>query len=179
MNRARMAAPDYEEKTMPTRKTMKSARRAVRKSGVQRAGDMLRDTWEKALTQLSAAEAEMEKQVRLIMKGKGLGADAAESLRHLGTRLQKERRKLAKEIEGRVNALQTRMKKDRKTLTRLVDETVRGVLAAVNIPSRQEINDLTRKVDELTRKIDGFATRPARRTAARKPRVTHRPAAHA
>lgn len=154
---------------MPTRKTMKTgAHRAPAHKAARSAGDVLRDTWEAALSSLSAAEAELEKQVRAVMKGKGLGADAAESLRQLGHRLQKERRKLAKEIEGRVSSLQARMKKERKSLARIVDETVRGALAAVNIPSRQEINDLTRKVDELTRKIDGFAARPARRAAGRK-----------
>jgi hypothetical protein len=50
---------------------------------------------------------------------------------------------------------------------------VRGALAALNIPSRHEINELTRKVDELSRKIDGMGARTARRTPAR------RKAAHA
>jgi guanylate kinase len=160
---------------MPTRKTTKTgARKAARKAS-RSAGDVLRETWEAALSSLSAAETELEKQVRSMMKGKGLGADAAESVRQLGHRLQKERRKLAREIETRMTSLQARMKKERKTLTRLVDDAVRGALAAINIPSRQEINDLTRKVDELTRKIDGFAVRPTRRVA-RKHRV---PAAHA
>lgn len=159
---------------MATRKTMKTARRTAHKAA-RSAGDVLRDTWESALGSLTAAEAELEKQVRAIMKGKGIGADAAESVRQLGHRLQKERRKLAREIETRVSSLQARMKKERKTLTRLVDEAVKGTLAAINIPSRQEINDLTRKVDELTRKIDGVAMRPARRMA-RKHKV---PVAHA
>lgn len=160
---------------MPTRKTMKTgARKAAHKA--RSAGERLRDTWEATLSSLSAAETELEKQVRAIMKGKGLGADAAASVRQLGHRLQKERRKLGREIESRVTSLQARVKKERKSLAKMVDEAVRGTLAAVNIPSRQEINDLTRKVDALTRKIDGFAARPARRAAGRKARG---PVAHA
>jgi hypothetical protein len=160
---------------MPTRKTTKTARKAAHKAA-RSAREMLRDTWESALSSLNTAEAELEKQVRSIMKGKGIGAEAAESVRQLGHRLQKERRKLAREIESRVSSLQARMKKERKTLTRLVDDAVKGTLAAVNIPSRQEINDLTRKVDELTRKIDGVAMRPARRAVGRKHKV---PVSHA
>lgn len=159
---------------MPTRKTTKTARRSVHKG--RSAGDVLRDTWEAALSSLSNAEAEMEKQVRALMKGKG--GDAAESLRQLGHRLQKERRKLAREIDARMTSLQARVKKERKTLTRVVDDTVRGALAALNIPSRQEIGDLTRKVDELSRKIDGFSARAARRAPVRKHKVSAT-AAHA
>ena len=37
-----------------------------------------------------------------------------------------------------------------------LEAAVQGTLARFNIPSRQEIQDLTRKVDELTRKIESF-----------------------
>jgi hypothetical protein len=146
----------------------------ARRSGVHKtarsAGVVLRETWDSALKSLSSAEAELEKQLRAIMKGKGIGGDAAAKLRHLGTRLQRERRRLAREIETRMSALQARVRKERKSFSHMVDDTVRKALAALNIPSRQEIGDLTRKVDELTRKIDGFSAR-VRRPAARKPRV--------
>jgi carbonic anhydrase len=168
---------------MPTRKNTKTkARRSgARKagarsagdvrSGARTAGDVLRETWEAALASLSAAEAELEKQVRAVMSGKGIGADAAGTLRQLGQRLEKERRKVARDIESRVSSLQARMKRERKSLAGVVDDTVRGALAALNIPSLQEIGDLTRKVDELSRKIDGFPARPARRTPVRKART--------
>ncbi len=51
---------------------------------------------------------------------------------------------------------------------RYADEAVQGALAALNIPSRREVHELTRRVEELSRKIDGF-----RRTAPRRaPRMT-------
>ncbi len=127
---------------------------------------MLRETWEAARKSLSAAEAEVEKQVRHLIKG----SDAADTLRQIGTRLERERRRVARELEGRLAGLQARVQKERKVLSRLVDDTVKSTLAALNIPSRQEINDLTRKVDELTRKIDGYSSRPAR-AARRTPPV--------
>ena len=160
---------------MATRKNTKTGKRqgGARQAGARSAGTVLRETWEKALSSLSAAEAELQKQVRSLMNGKGIGAEAAESLRNLRHRLDRERRKLAREIESRVSSLQARVKKERKSAVRMVDDTVRGALAALNIPSRHEINELTRKVDELSRKIDGMGSRPVRRTAARKARTAH------
>jgi poly(hydroxyalkanoate) granule-associated protein len=156
---------------MPTRKNTKTGKRqgGARKAGARSAADVLRETWEATLKSLSAAEAELQKQVRALMSGKGLGADAAESLRNLGQRLDKERRKVARQIGSRVSSLQERVQKERQSVSRAVDDTVRGVLATLNIPSRQEINDLTRKVDELSRKIDGMGSRPRRPAARRKP----------
>jgi len=37
-----------------------------------------------------------------------------------------------------------------------VDDAVRRTLAALNIPSRNEVQELTRRVEELSRKIDRF-----------------------
>ncbi len=148
-----------------TKKTTTTARPTVPgKSAPRGAAVVLRETWDRARKSLSAAEAEVEKQVRSLMKGN----DAADTLRQIGTRLEREGRKVARELETRVASLQARVKKERKSLTRMVDDTVRGALAALNIPSRHEISELTRKVDELSRKIDGFSARPARRPAARK-----------
>jgi len=158
-----------KKKTTKKRKTAARSE-APKKPAVKRtAGVVLRETWEAARKSLSAAEAEVERQVRSLMKGN----DAAETLRHIGTRLERERRKVARELELRVASLQARIQKERKSLSRMVDDAVRGGLAALNIPSRQEINDLTRKVDELTRKIDGFPARPARRSAGRRAKSAH------
>ena len=165
---------------MPTRKYTKTGKRqgGARKAGARSAADVLRETWEATIKSLSAAETELQKQVRALMKGKGLGAEAADRLRTLGHRLDKERRKLARDIESRVSSLQARVQKERKSMTRAVDDAVRGALAALNIPSRHEIHELTRKVDELSRKIDGFSARAARRAPVRKHKVSA-PAAHA
>jgi polyhydroxyalkanoate synthesis regulator phasin len=37
-----------------------------------------------------------------------------------------------------------------------VDGAVRRTLAALNIPSRHEVHELTRRVEELSRRIDRF-----------------------
>ena len=153
---------------MATRKTTrKPARKSARKSEAAGATGVLKQTWEAALRRLSAAEAELEKQVRDLMTG-GIGAEAVQTVRHLRSRLDRERRRLGREVESRVASLQARVQKERRSLTRLVDETVTSALAALNIPSRQEIAELTRKVDELSRKIDGFSAPAPRRRAVRR-----------
>jgi poly(hydroxyalkanoate) granule-associated protein len=81
-----------------------------------------------------------------------------------------EQKKAARQIESQLSALQGRLQREKKDLGRVVDETVRGTLVALNIPSRREVSELTRKVDELSRKIDGYrrssSTRGARRRSA-------------
>jgi poly(hydroxyalkanoate) granule-associated protein len=84
----------------------------------------------------------------------------------LRTRLDKEGRKAYREMETRVADLQKRLGRETTTLGRRVDDAVRGTLARLDIPSRREIAELTRKVDELSHKIDGFRAR-SRRKAAR------------
>ena len=87
-------------------------------------------------------------------------------------RLEKERSKALKQLEAHLAMLQTRAKKERKALTRMADDAVQNTLAALNIPSRQEVQELTRRVEELSRKIDGF-----RRRAPAAPRAAPTPAA--
>ena len=81
-------------------------------------------------------------------------------------RLERERQKAMKQVEGRLAVLQTRAKKERRAVSRMVDEAVQRALAALNIPSRQEVQELTRRVEELSRKIDGFRALDGRRGQA-------------
>lgn len=124
------------------------------------AGDVLRDAWATTQNALVSAEGAMEKQVKgLLKKNKIDTREAKAMLRDLGTRIQKERRKALKEVQAGVSTLQHRVGKERKAVGRMVDDAVRRALAAFNIPSRNEVAELTRKVDELSRKIDGFKRR--------------------
>jgi poly(hydroxyalkanoate) granule-associated protein len=79
--------------------------------------------------------------------------------------LDTEGRKAYRRIEVRMADLQQRLGRDKAGLGRRVDETVRGTLARLNIPSRREITELTRKVEELSRKIDAFQARSRKRGA--------------
>ena len=128
------------------------------------ASEVLRDTWHSTLVALTTAEHEGAKQVRQLLKRNRIQAkDAAGVLRELGSRAEVERRKAMKELEGRLSTLQSRMKKERKVVGEAVGEAVTGALGRLNIPSRQEVKELTRKVDQLGAKIDDFRKRAARR----------------
>jgi polyhydroxyalkanoate synthesis regulator phasin len=146
---------------------------ASRKSstGARTAGDRIKETWDSTLAALTAAEQEVERQIKALLKRNKIGTqDAATALKDLGARFDQERKKAARELEGRLGELQSRIETERRSLGRRMDEAVHGTLASLNIPSRKEIGELTRKVDELSRKIDGFrktSVAKGRRTAGR------------
>jgi polyhydroxyalkanoate synthesis regulator phasin len=151
---------------MKTKTVKKKARRAAAAAGAAAGttGEVLRDTWHSTLIALTTAEQEVEKQIRQLLKRNRIHAkDAASVLRELGSRAEVERRKAMKELEGRLGSLQTRMKKERKVVGRAVGEAVTGALASLNIPSRREVTELTKKVDQLGTKIDTFRKRAVRR----------------
>ncbi|HLA76032.1 MAG TPA: phasin family protein [Vicinamibacteria bacterium] len=143
-------------------------KQAPRKKPAKTTGAMIKDRWDATVKSLAAAEAQMEKQVRQALKKNKLAGDAADALKDLRAKLDRERKKLSKELDSRLHGLQSRVKKERKALGHLVDDAVRGALATLNIPSRKEVAELTRKVDELSRKIDGFKA-PTRRKASKRP----------
>jgi polyhydroxyalkanoate synthesis regulator phasin len=139
--------------TMPTKK--KTATRNVRGTG-----EVLREAWGTTQRALVSAEAQMEKQVKALLKKNEIGPrEAKEALRKLGARLEKGRRKALKQVEARLSTLQARIHKERLVAGRMVDDAVKAALATFNVPSRKEVAELTRKVDELSRKIDGLKRR--------------------
>jgi hypothetical protein len=143
--------------------TMASRKKGGRKTTVRRArgtAEVLRETWASTVAALGSAEAEVQKQIKGLLKRNRIGArDAATVLKQLGARVDRERKKALKQLEARLGPLQARVQQEGKVVGRRVGQAVKGGLAAFNIPSRQEVNDLTRKVEELSRKIDAFKRR--------------------
>ena len=137
-------------------KKVTTKKRTARKQAAGRtAGDRLRDTWAATLATLASAEAEVEKQIRVLLKNNNISSkDARSALRDLRTRIDRERRKALRQLDTRLSGLQSRIRKERKTVSRMVEEGVQNTLAALNIPSRREVNDLTAKVEQLSRKLD-------------------------
>ncbi len=141
---------------MAAKKTPRPAR-AKKSTAPQGA---LQNAWAQTLAAIHNAQAEAEKQIHLLLKKNKLDAkDAAGVVAHLRTRLDKERKAALKQLESQAGKLQHRLDKERKAVSKLVDDAVRNALAAVNIPSREEVVTLSRKVDELSRKIDGMKRR--------------------
>ena len=137
-------------KNKAVRRPRPAARRRRAKSRLDRTG---KDTQ----SALGFAEATVEKRVKALVKRSGVDTrQAAATLSAWRTRLEKERKKALKQVEGRLAVLQTRAKKERRALSRNVDDAVQRTLAALNIPSRHEVQELTRRVEELSRKIDRF-----------------------
>ena len=70
--------------------------------------------------------------------------------------VSRERKKAARQLEARLADLQARARKERQVVARMANEAAQSALAAFNIPSRREVQELTRKVAQLSRKIDSF-----------------------
>ncbi len=116
--------------------------------------------------------ATLEQRARALMKTSGVDPDkAAERLAALRQRLDRERRKAVKRVEGRLVGLRARARKERRVLTSKADEAVHRALVALDIPSRKELHELTRRIEDLTRKIDALQRR---RTGAPPKKTTRR-----
>jgi hypothetical protein len=152
------------------KKSSPRPRRTVKADRTEAARKRLRDTWNATVKVLTSAEAGAERRIRqLLARNRMKRADLRTALATFRARAQKEQKKAARQIEAQVAAMQVRLQREKRDLGRVVDQTVRGTLVALNIPSRREVSELTRKVDELTRKIDGYrrsSARPARRARA-------------
>lgn len=140
---------------MPAKK--RPVRRARAGAPARRAKSRLEKTWNETRSALSSAEGTVEKRVKALVKRSGVDTrQAAQTLKTWRARIDKERRKALKQVEGRLTVLQARAKKEQRALGRTVDDAVRRTLAALNIPSRHEVQELTRRVEQLSRRIDGF-----------------------
>jgi polyhydroxyalkanoate synthesis regulator phasin len=148
-------------KTRKTKAASRSARRVPRTArktaSPPKAADRLRETWAQTVASLAAAEAAVEKRVRALLERNRISTrDASTLLKDVNALVGRERKKAARQLEARLQALQARARKERKVVARMANDAAQNALAAFNIPSRQEVQELTRKVDQLSRKIDSF-----------------------
>jgi hypothetical protein len=135
-------------------------RKSAKKAAAGSAADVVKSAWQHAMDALGSAEGEVEKQVRAALKRNRIGGkDAAAVLTSLGARFERERVKARKNVTAQLALLQARMQKERKVAGRRAAGAVQQALAALNIPSRREVADLTKKVEDLSRKIDALKRR--------------------
>ena len=133
------------------------------------AQQLLREGWKTAMEALGRAEAEVEARVKQLLRSNKINVeDAAELLREFRKGVEKERGRGMRELEARLAELRERLGREGRNVAKAVEDAVQSGMAALNIPSRREVSELTRKVDELSRKLDGFRRQAprARRTAA-------------
>ena len=142
-----------------TRKRRGAARRATSVEKVLRAmaktaGARIRMAWADAVAALGSAQANLEAEVQKLLRRNRISTkDAATMLKDVRALAERERKKAAKELRARAAELQIRVQKERKVAARALDEAVRRALAALNIPSRAEVANLTRRVEELTKRV--------------------------
>lgn len=74
-------------------------------------------------------------------------------------RVRKGTRRLRRDIAERATTLQHRVERERKSVMHRIDGAVKSALASLNIPTRGEIQQLTRRVEELSRKVDRLKRR--------------------
>ncbi|HJS56952.1 MAG TPA: phasin family protein [Vicinamibacteria bacterium] len=129
-------------------------------SAAHSAADALRSAWAQAQEALASAQAAAEKQVRAALKRNKIGGREASAVLHeLGVRFEKERKKAQRRVEAQLATLRSRVRKEGRAAGKRVGEAVEQALAALNIPSRREVADLTSKVGELSKKIDALKRR--------------------
>lgn len=68
-------------------------------------------------------------------------------------RLDREGRRARRKVEARLGELRERALRDRRVVQRTVDGAVARTMAALNIPSRRELQKLQRRVDELSTRL--------------------------
>lgn len=123
-------------------------------AGAKTTGARIRVAWADAVQALGSAQANLEGELRKVLRRNRIGTkDAATMLKDVRALAERQRRKAAKELHHRAALLQTRVEKERKVAARAVDDAVRSALAALNIPSRAEVASLSRRVEELTKKV--------------------------
>jgi polyhydroxyalkanoate synthesis regulator phasin len=155
-----MTSTKQEETTMPTKK--KTARKVKttatpRRETPKGAGERLRETWNSTVEAITAAENDLEKQVKAVLhRNKISTKDASAMFKDLSALVGRERKKALGDLETRLGAIQSRAVKQRKVVGAAVDDALQSALARFNLPTRTEVRELTRKVDELSRKIDRF-----------------------
>jgi len=103
---------------------------------------------------VAAAQADLESQLRQLLRRQGISTkDGATLLADVRALAERERKRAAKELKARFRDLRSRIEKERKDAARGLDEAVARALAALDIPSRSELAALAKKVDELNKKI--------------------------
>jgi hypothetical protein len=143
---------------MPAKKPAK--KKAARRRPAVRVGKAKRrfeKTWKDTQAALGSAETAVEKRVKALVRRSGVDTrQASQTLATWRHRLDRERKKAVKQVEGRLAVLQARARKERRAFARAVEDAVQRTLAALNIPSRREVHELTRRIEELSRRIDRF-----------------------
>ena len=139
---------------MPRRRRTSRSTRTSAVSVTRRAGRTLATETNKAVVAIKAAPATAQARVKaLIDSGRPALKRARAFVNETGHDLSRQTRTLRTDLAHRVSDIGARVEKERRSLGRKVEGAVKTTLASLNIPTRSEINLLTRRVEELSSKI--------------------------
>ncbi len=94
--------------------------------------------WSQALIAVSTAEDEATRLVARLAAAAGWGQD---------------------EVKRQVQELSERLLTQRRSLETNVEEAVRGTLARLQVPRREQVLELTARLDRLAERVDALARR--------------------
>jgi hypothetical protein len=116
----------------------------------------LSSTWKETRRALRSAETTVGRRVAALVRRSGLEPKQVIRQAELWRgRLDREGKKARKRVEARLGELKLRARHDRRALGRAVDDAVARALAALNIPTRHEVQQLARRVEQLSARIGG------------------------
>lgn len=135
---------------------MAARKKVARKKAARSARpSRLEKSWSDTRRALRSAEETVGRRVAALVERSGL--EPREVMRQAElwrSRLDREGRKARKRVEARLGELRQRAKRNRQTLARSVDDAVARALAALNIPTRREVQQLQRRVEELKARVE-------------------------
>jgi poly(hydroxyalkanoate) granule-associated protein len=144
--------------TRPPRKAG-STRRTTRASARKKTARRRTTSSTATRARTRQVESRFEKDVRAFAARLGIDTrEAAKLMREWNRRLERELHKASRQIDSGVAEVQKTVKKEQRALGRMIEDAVQRALASLNIPTRQEVQALTRKVHQLSRKVDRFGS---------------------
>ena len=135
---------------------MATRKKARRIAGTRPArSERLERTWKDTRRALRSAEERVSRKVaELVQQSRLPTREVVKRAEAWRTRLGQEGRKARKHALARLAELQQRARRDGRALGRSVDDAVARALAALNIPTRQEVQELSRRVERLSARVD-------------------------
>jgi hypothetical protein len=136
------------------------ARKKSRTPARTRAATPFETTWKDARRAIRSAEGVLGKRLAAFARRGGLETkELAHRAELWRSRLDREGRKARKRVEIRLAELSKRAQQERKTVARVADDAVARALGALNIPTRREVQELSRRVGRLSSRIDSIRAR--------------------
>jgi len=128
----------------------KKSAKTARASAARRIGNL----WQDARGAFRSAENQARKRVTAFARRNGVDTkELVERARQMRGRIERDGRKARKAALARLVQLQQRARDERRNLTRMADHAVARALAALDIPTRREVHELSRRVELLSTRV--------------------------